>query len=222
MTLRNNARLAGVAYLLYIAVAFPDMVLSGRATAGATPAERLTTLARNQGTYSMAMVLGLISAFCAFALAVSLRGLTKAEDEDLSFFAAICRTGEGITSLISVALSVGLLALATSEPRDPAIAFYIFNVKSGLYDVGSTSFAVGSTLFCWLLLRGRLLPVWLAWIGVVGSAMVAVGVPLQMASVLSGPITQLMWIPIAIFEIVGAFWLIIKGVSAGEGEMVRW
>ena len=32
MTRRTNARVAGVTYLLYIAVAFPAMVLFGKAT----------------------------------------------------------------------------------------------------------------------------------------------------------------------------------------------
>ena len=40
-----NARLAGIAYLLYIAAAFPAMVISGRATAGSDLAARLATRA---------------------------------------------------------------------------------------------------------------------------------------------------------------------------------
>ena len=52
----------------------------------------------------------------------------------------------------------------------------------------------------------------LAWIGVVGSAIVLVGLPLDLVGWLHGPVTQLMWLPIAVFEIVGGFWLLIKGV----------
>jgi hypothetical protein len=43
-------------------------------------------------------------------------------------------------------------------------------------------------------------------------------VPLEMANVLSGLPAQLMWIPIAIFEIVGAIWLIAKGVEPRSGR----
>jgi len=53
----------------------------------------------------------------------------------------------------------------------------------------------------------------LAWIGVIGSAIVVVGVPLESVSILRGSLAQLMWIPIAIFEITVAFWFIIKGVA---------
>ena len=172
MTLRTNARLAGIAYLLYIGVAFPDMVLSGRATAGANPAARLATMSQNVGVLSVALVLGLLSAFCAITLAVTLRGLTKAEDDDLALFGAFCRVAEGVATTVSVALSVGMIWLATTGAHDPsmsaaapAIAGFVFKVKGGLYNVGATTFAAGSTIFCWLLLRGRLLPAILAWIG---------------------------------------------------------
>ena len=59
-----------------------------------------------------------------------------------------------------------------------------------------------------------MVPVWLAWLGVVGSALVAVGLPLQLARVLTGPVTQFMWLPVAVFEVVVAFWLMIKGAAA--------
>jgi len=75
-------------------------------------------------------------------------------------------------------------------------------------------FAVGSTLFSYLLLRGRMIPVALAWLGVVGSALAVAILPLQLAGLITGPITQVVWIPVALFEITLAFWLIIKGVAA--------
>jgi hypothetical protein len=58
-----------------------------------------------------------------------------------------------------------------------------------------------------------MIPPMLAWIGVVGSAIVAVGVPLESVRVLRGSPAQLIWIPIAIFEVTVAFWFIIKGVA---------
>ena len=81
--------------------------------------------------------------------------------------------------------------------------------------IGAPFFAVGSTLFCWLLLRGRMVPVPLAWFGVVASVLVVVGYPLQLAGFLRGPITSFMgmWLPMAVFEVTLALWLLIKGVA---------
>ncbi|MEA2491538.1 MAG: hypothetical protein QOH21_3330, partial [Acidobacteriota bacterium] len=79
--------------------------------------------------------------------------------------------------------------------------------------VCATFFAVGSTLFAWLLLRGRLVPVAVSWLGVIASALLVIVLPLQLAGALDGAVTQLAWIPMAVFEVVLALWLLVKGVA---------
>jgi hypothetical protein len=80
-------------------------------------------------------------------------------------------------------------------------------------------FAVGSTLFCWLLVRGRLIPTPLAWFGVLASVLLVVILPLQLAGLLGGPtswsasVTWLVWLPMLVFEVMLALWLLIKGVA---------
>jgi hypothetical protein len=74
-------------------------------------------------------------------------------------------------------------------------------------------------LFCWLLLRGRMIPVPLAWLGVLGSVLLVVILPLQLAGLVGGPmawsasITWLVWLPMLVFEVTLALWLLIKGVA---------
>ncbi|MEO8356940.1 MAG: DUF4386 family protein, partial [Chloroflexota bacterium] len=83
-------------------------------------------------------------------------------------------------------------------------------------------FAVGSTLFCWLLLRGRLIPVALAWLGMIASVLLGVILPLQLGGLFGGSmswassVTWLVWLPMLVFEVALAFWLMIKGVNKGE------
>ena len=78
----------------------------------------------------------------------------------------------------------------------------------------ATFFAVGSTAFAYLLLRGRMIPVPLAWLGVVASAVLVVGLPLQLAGWVHGPITSVMWLPMLAFEVPLGLWLLTKGVAA--------
>ena len=93
-------------------------------------------------------------------------------------------------------------------------AWSVASAKAGWKTtVGATFFAVGSTLFSWLLLRGRMIPVALAWLGVLASVLLVVGLPLQLAGVLGGSATQLMWLPMAAFEVPLALWLLIKGLA---------
>jgi hypothetical protein len=58
-----------------------------------------------------------------------------------------------------------------------------------------------------LLVQGRMIPVPLAWFGVLASALLVVALPLQLAGVLGDPASQLIWIPLAAFEIPPAFHL---------------
>ena len=80
-------------------------------------------------------------------------------------------------------------------------------------------FAVGSTIFCWLLLRGRMIPVALAWLGFAASVFLVVVLPLQRAGFFargagwSSGITWFMWLPVLVFELTVAVWFLVKGVA---------
>lgn len=210
MTSRTNARIAGGAYLLYIAAAFPSMMIMNNAMRGAG-------LAAHASDVRIATVLSMLGGFCALILAVTLWGLTRNQDPEIAMLGLTFRVAEGVIGAASLPATLALLALATATgaaaPDPGAMQALTAFVMKQTPAVSATFFAVGSTLFCWLLLRGRMIPVSLAWLGVFGSALVAIVVPLQIVADLTGPLTQLIWIPIAIFEITVAFWFLIKGVA---------
>ena len=226
MTRNTNARVAGVAYLLYIGVAFPSMVMFGRVTAGVDVAAQLANVARHVTDLRVILLLDLCSVFCALTLAVTLYGITRDEDNELAMFGLVCRTGEGLVGAGMIATN-GLLWLTAGGQTAPdataskAIGALLLKIGSWQTSSAGTLFAVGSTVFCYLLLRGRMIPVVLAWIGVVGSAIVAIGQPLESVRILSGAPAQLMWIPIAVFEITVAFWFIIKGVAPSRRRAIE-
>jgi len=222
MTRRTNATIAGIAYLVYIAAAFPSMVLSNRATSGDGMAAKLANMALHATDVRLAAVLSLIGCFYALVLAVTLYAITREQDRDLAMLGLTCRVAEGVVGAASVPTTLGLLAVAmatgTSALDPAAIGALGTFVLSQTWLIGATFFAVGSTIFSWLLLRGRVVPEWLAALGVIGSALIALGLPLQILDLLQGLITQLMWIPVAAFELVVAVWLIVKGVATPQPE----
>ena len=128
-------------------------------------------------------VLSLLTSFSALVLGVTLYMITREQGPALAMLALTCRVLEAVSG---------------------EAAFF---------------FAVGSTLFSWLLLRGRLIPVALAWLGVIASALLVVILPLQLAGLFGGPtswsasVTWLIWLPMLVFELVLALWLLIKGVA---------
>jgi len=128
-------------------------------------------------------VLSLLTSFSALVLGVTLYMITREQGPGLALLAMMCRVIEAI-------------------PGEATIFF-----------------AVGSTLFSWLLLRGRMIPVALAWLGVLASILLVVILPLQLAGLFGGPmawsssVTWLVWLPMLVFEVVLALWLLIKGVA---------
>jgi len=130
-------------------------------------------------------VLSLLTSLSALTLGVTLYAITREVDADLAMLALTCRVVEAIPG-----------------------------------NQGAFFFAVGSTLFCWLLLRGRMIPAGLAWLGVLGSIFLVVILPLQRAGLFAGgatwvsSITWLLWLPMLVFELTCALWLIVKGVMA--------
>jgi hypothetical protein len=219
MTRRTNARLAGFMFLFYIATAFPEMVLFARASGGQTAAARLASIAQHAPLVRATAVLVFVTFVDAVVLAVALYGLTRDEDHDLATLALSCRVSEGVINAIAAIRKMGLLsvAMASTAAAAPdaaapqALGALLLKEGSASTLVGATCFAIGSTVFAYLFLRARSIPVWLAWVGVLGSALLVVALPAQLAGVLRGPITDLIWIPVAVFEIVLGFWLLIKG-----------
>ena len=165
MTRTVNARIAGVAYLLYFAAGIAAMALRGRPHAPD--------------------LLALLTSFAALALGVTLYAITRDQDPDIALLGLTCRVIEAI-------------------PGQEGVIF----------------FAVATLLFSWLMLRGRMIPLPLAWLGVVASSLLVILLPLQKAGLFGGtmswssPITWVVYLPAAVFELALAAWFLTKGVAA--------
>ncbi|MGA2153696.1 MAG: DUF4386 domain-containing protein [Bryobacteraceae bacterium] len=221
MTRTTNARVAGFTFLFYIAAGVAIMVLSGQATGAGGTTAKLAGIAQHAPQVRLTIVLGLLSMMSALVLGATLYGLTRGQDPELALLALSCRVGEGVLGAIPALATVALLSLSTAGAGAPvmepaaanALDDFLFRVQGWNTIIAATFFAVGSALFSYLFLRGRIIPVQLAWLGVVASVLLVVGLPLQLAGFLSGPITSLMWVPMALFEVPLALWLLIRGVA---------
>ncbi len=225
MTRMTNARAAGSAFLLYILLGLPAGMLITRANGTGGIAARLVSIAQHANDLRIAIVLVLCGSICALVLGVTLFAITRDVDRDLAMLALTFRVAEGVIGAIAVQRSIGLLWVATATgPNAPdlqtaqAIGALLTGQGSATALVGALFFAAASTIFSCLLLRGRMIPASLAWLGVVVSCVWVVCVPLQMVGVLHGDIvTWLIYLPMAAFEIPFALWLLIKGVAHHQG-----
>jgi Domain of unknown function (DUF4386) len=212
MTRTTNARIAGFTYLFYIVAGVTTLVLDRATKAG---------IAEHTALVRVTVLLSLLICVTALTLAISLYAITRDVDRDLAVLACACRIGEGMLGGVAPVTTLGLLWLATSgvaadtAPGAATLGAFLQQVGQWNTLIAAFLFSVGSTIFSWLFLRGRLIPVPLAWLGIVGSALLVVGLPLQLAGFLAGPVTQLMWVPVAVFELTLGPWLLIRGVPSG-------
>lgn len=218
MTINTNARLAGFAFLFYIAVGITSMIVFGRATSGAGIAARLASMSQHATEVRITVLLEVLMSLSAIVLGVTLAAITREEDPDLAMLGMICRVVEGVNGATSIPRTLGLLALATATGASAsdaaaqhALAGFLLSSGQGA-TISALFFAIGSTLFSWLLLRGRMIPVSLAWLGVFASVLLVIALPLQLMGMVRGSMGWYIWMPMLAFEVPFALWLLIKGV----------
>ena len=220
MTRTTNARLAGFTFLAYIATGIASMLLFGQAAAGAHAAAKLASITNHVTAVRVSAVLTLLTFFEAVVLAVTLFALTRDEDLDLAILAMCCRVGEGVLGAVSALTTMQLLPVAaastTSAPDATAatvLGASLLDPSGASVTIGGTCFAVGSTLFAYLFLRARSIPVPLAWLGLVASVLLVVALPFQLAGFLPASLAWPIWMPMLAFEVTLALWLLVKGVA---------
>ena len=223
MTRTGNSRLAGITFLLYIATGIGSMYMMSQVTAGADDsAARLAAIAEHTMAHRVQVLLTLLQAAYAVILGVTLYALTRDEDRELAMLGLCSRFTEGLIAVISTVNGLALLRLATANSGvSGADATFVRGLESLLNEaddatflIAGTCFAIGSTLFCYLFLRARTIPVSLAWLGLISSVLLIIGLPLQMLGIVQSG--MLIWMPMLVFEIWFAFWLIFKGVAAPQ------
>lgn len=186
MTRKTNARLAGLTFLLYIATGLTSMAVFHRATGGAeAPAAMLASLAQLPTAVRLTAMLNLLMHFEAIVLGVTLYALTRDQDRDLAVLGLSCRATEGVICAIAADQMLGLLSVATAGTT--AVGAHALAVSLVRQDgsgplIAASCFAVGSTLFSYLFLRARSIPVALAWLGLLASVLLSAALTLQISA----------------------------------------
>jgi hypothetical protein len=211
---RAYARLAGFTTLFYILVGSTSVFLYSGGTNAEGVAGTLAGVAAHAPAMRTTVLLELLECFSALVLAISLYSITRDQGQELAMLGMVCRVAEGVLGAIGIPRTLGLLWLAqggADAATKSVLGTFLLMPSQGAM-IGAPFFAVGSLLFAYLLLRGRLIPVPLAWLGILSSALLVVGVPLQLAGFLGASATMYLWLPMVAFEIPLGLWLLIKAV----------
>lgn len=101
-----------------------------------------------------------------------------------------------LTSFCALVLGATLYAMTRDQDPDLAMLALTCRVGGGVIGGLSVNRSMG-----------------LAWLGVLASVLLVVGLPLQLAGVLSGSDIMLAWYLMLAFEVPLALWLMIKGAA---------
>jgi uncharacterized protein DUF4386 len=211
---RYTARLAGAMFLLVIAAVLASTQLQGGALRSNDIAGTLRTVAAHTSGVRASIVLQLLAAIATMVLAAMLYAVTRRQCPDLSVLALACRGAEAGLYAVKILGTMVLLSLSAAPATgDRELATVVVEVTSWSTDVGATFFAVGSTIFAYLLLKARSIPVPLAVLGMAASLLLVAGVPAETAAghTTAEGASIVMWLPMFAFEITTGCWLLAKG-----------
>jgi hypothetical protein len=221
MTRTTNARIAGFTYLFYAAIGICSELLMHQARGVDGGSAELVRLGQHAINVRLVILIVVLECFSALVLGVTLYGITRDEDHELAVLVLVCRVAEGVLGTLNIPNYLGLLWLVkagggTGAPdittTNALRTFLLMPVPS--VPLGTIFFAVGSLALSYLLLRGRIVPVSIAWLGVFASGLLVVALPLQLAGFPTGPLKGYYeWLPALVFQVVLALWLLIKGVA---------
>lgn len=219
MTRKTNARLAGIAFLFYIVSGLTSLALSSRTISGQGTAAKLASIAQHATLVRLDVLLILCGFMSAVVLGVTLYALTRDEDRDLALLGLICRATEGVNAVAGAIATLRLLAVATASTAAVGVDAAAVNALGGSMlgqggwsgNIGAICFVLGSTFFSYLFVRARSIPLPLAWLGLLASLLLLVTLPIGLLGFIE--VGFLMWLPMLVFEIAFALWLIIKGVK---------
>lgn len=222
-TNRKNARWAGVFYILATAapiLTFPFIGFLGGGSAGEPIPDYLVKVSVSESQVIIGMLIELTYALAVTGIIVSLFPILKKHHETLALGFSGLRFMEAIGVMIH---SLILLSLLTLSQEYAVAGFpgasYFHTTGALLLAAREWTFLIGSGIV-WslsalilnaLLFQRKLMPRWLSGWGLVGALLSLAAYSLQFFNI---HLSELLYLPIGVQEMVFALWLIIKGISS--------
>lgn len=223
MNPRTSARIVGVLFI--IATAAPILTalflgFLGGGIVGEPVPNYLVTVSTNERQVMIGMVIELIWALAVVGIPVVLFPILKKYNEALALGFHSLRFIEAISTIIHSIILLILLTLSQEFviAGTPAASYYltlgtlllaarewVFNIGSGLI------WSLSALLLNFILYRSKLVPRWLSGWGLIGAILSFVTYFLGFFSI---NLTDFLFAPIALQEMVFAVWLIVKGFNS--------
>ena len=227
---RKAARVAGILYLFTILTAnLTEFYVRRRVIVPGDALHTASNIAAHEQLFRIGIAGDLLMFAGSIALAVALYVILKPVNRNLALVAmfwwlvecsvAAATLGIDFAAVHSLTGPNSLPGLNTEQLQ--ALARLLISLDAGGNRVAGLFFGLGSTLFCYLWFKSRYIPRLLAALGIIAS-LVPTLIPLSaivFASLADVPLRRARsGIPIAIFEVIVGFWLLVKGIGEPIAE----
>jgi hypothetical protein len=210
---RNTARIVGVLFIIATAVSISTFLFIGFLS----EPDYLVNVLANENQVLGGMFLELIWALAVLGIPVLLYPILRKHNEALALGFYSLRF---IEALLTILYSLSLLSLLTlsqefANAGAPDASYYqtagtlLLAVRDWAFLIGpGLAFTLSALILNYQLFQSRLIPRWLSGWGFLGAALMFVSYVAQFYGFES---VVLLFLPIALQEMVFAVWLIIKG-----------
>lgn len=214
---RRTATLVGVLYIVGTVAGVLSKIVTWRF---ADDPGLLGEVAAHMDQAALGALLVLVMGLALVMVPVLMFPILKRQNEALALGYVVFRGALEFVCYAGSALCLLLLVLVAEDAAGSggAVVSQLHGLGSLLYDaqapiaaVTTIVFAIGALMFSYLLYASRLVPRWISVWGLVGA------VPYAAVGVLGlfGTNPEVLYIPLAVQEMVLAVWLIAKGFNRG-------
>jgi len=217
--MNNNIKTARIVGALFIVatVAYSLGVVLLDPILGGT--DYLTNVSANENILIIGAFLVLIDAVAVAGIAIVIYPVLKKHNEALALGYVGARIGESVLFSVNVITTLTLLTLSQEFTKVGALdTSYYQTLGTVLLAAGNwayllglgLAFAISALILNFVLYQSKLIPRWLSGWGLVGAALVFANYLLESFGI--NPV-EILFLPIAVQEMVFAVWLIVKGFN---------
>ena len=218
---RKTATIVGVLFIIATVAPIISGVFLGPLSdiSGGDDSDYLTETSENEKQVIIGAIFYIIMAVAVASIAIVIYPILKKHNEALALGYVGARIAEGLLFIVNIITILTLLTLSQEflKAGAPDVSYYqilgtlLLAAGDWAYMLGfGLAFTISALILNYVLYQSKLVPRWLSVWGFVGAVLIFVYYLLQPFSI---NLVEILFLPIAVQEMVFAVWLIVKGFN---------
>jgi MFS family permease len=219
---RKTATIVGVLFIIATVAPIISGVFLGPLSdiSGGDDSDYLTETSENEKQVIIGLLFYIITAVAVASIAIVIYPILKKHNEALALGYVGARIAEGLLFIVNIIAILTLLTLSQEFVKaggSPDVSYFqtlgdlLLAAGDWAYMLGfGLAFTISALILNYVLYRSKLVPRWLSVWGFIGAILIFIYYLLQPFSI---NLVEILFLPIAVQEMVFAVWLIVKGFN---------